>query len=165
MKNTIQTRATLQTIPVLAQDTLYVGVDIGKATHLAGFISTTLLTRHQRFESCPALSFENSREGCALPARSHQFLRAAGAGLRLARALPVTPIAHCCSTCKNSAAASTSSTSKDVRRDCSKRTNAMPLAWPTSFPITWKKGFKWPNLCRLCAASLLQAQLRLSCEA
>jgi transposase len=53
----------LQPIPMLLHETLYVGVDIGKKTHVAGFISTTLLSRHQRFESCPALSFDNSREG------------------------------------------------------------------------------------------------------
>jgi transposase len=53
----------LQVIPMLAHETLYVGIDIGKQTHVAGFLSTTLLARHQRFESCPALSFENSREG------------------------------------------------------------------------------------------------------
>lgn len=56
-------RSHLQVLPMLARETLYVGVDIGKKTHVAGFISPTLLTRHQRFESCPALSFENSREG------------------------------------------------------------------------------------------------------
>jgi hypothetical protein len=53
----------LQAIPMLRHETLYVGVDIGKKTHVAGFISTTLLSRHQRFEQCPALAFENSREG------------------------------------------------------------------------------------------------------
>ncbi|MBO0793565.1 MAG: IS110 family transposase [Ktedonobacteraceae bacterium] len=53
----------LQVLPMLARETLYIGVDIGKKTHVAGFISPTLLTRHQRFENCPALSFENSREG------------------------------------------------------------------------------------------------------
>jgi transposase len=42
---------------------MYVGIDIGKLSHVAGFVSSTLLTRHQRFEVCPALSFENSREG------------------------------------------------------------------------------------------------------
>lgn len=43
------------------------GVDSGKRAHVAGFLSTPLLTRHQRFEHCPALSFENSRKGfCAL---------------------------------------------------------------------------------------------------
>ena len=54
---------TLQPIPLLLHETLYVGVDIGKSKHCAGFISTTLLTRHKRFESCPALSFAQSREG------------------------------------------------------------------------------------------------------
>lgn len=34
---------------MLRHETLYVGVDIGKKTHVAGFISTTLLSRHQRF--------------------------------------------------------------------------------------------------------------------
>jgi hypothetical protein len=47
----------------LGQETVYVGVDIGKHGHVSGFLSTTLLTRHRRFEHCPALSFENSREG------------------------------------------------------------------------------------------------------
>ena len=56
-------QADLQVIPRLSRETLYVGVDIGKKTHVAGFVSTTLLSRHQRFEHCPALSFENSREG------------------------------------------------------------------------------------------------------
>src|SRR6266699_1267349 len=56
-------RASLQAVPMLAQETLYVGVDVGKKAHVAGFISSTLLTRHQRFEHCPALAFENSREG------------------------------------------------------------------------------------------------------
>jgi transposase len=49
--------------PLMALETLYVGVDIGKRAHVAGFLSVTLLTRHQRFEHCPALSFDNSREG------------------------------------------------------------------------------------------------------
>ncbi len=47
----------------LGQETLYVGVDIGKHGHVGGFLSTTLLARHRRFEHCPALSFENTREG------------------------------------------------------------------------------------------------------
>jgi len=50
-------------LPMLANETLYVGVDIGKRAHVAGFLSSTLLTRHQRFEHCPALAFDNSREG------------------------------------------------------------------------------------------------------
>jgi transposase len=48
---------------MLVNETLYVGVDIGKKAHVAGFISSTLLQRHQRFEHCPALAFDNSREG------------------------------------------------------------------------------------------------------
>ena len=48
---------------MLAHETLYVGVDVGKRAHVAGFLSSTLLTRHQRFEHCPALAFDNSREG------------------------------------------------------------------------------------------------------
>lgn len=55
--------AHLQVLPTLARETLYVGVDIGKKTHVAGFLSLTLLARYQRFEHCPALSFDNSREG------------------------------------------------------------------------------------------------------
>jgi hypothetical protein len=47
----------------VGQETLYVGVDIGKQGHVGGFLSTTLLARHRRFEHCPALSFANSREG------------------------------------------------------------------------------------------------------
>ena len=47
----------------LTHETLYVGIDIGKRAHVAGFLATTLLARHQRFEHCPAFSFENSREG------------------------------------------------------------------------------------------------------
>jgi transposase len=53
----------LKPIPMLLHETLYVGVDIAKSRHVAGFVSTTLLSRHKRFESCPALSFEQSREG------------------------------------------------------------------------------------------------------
>jgi transposase len=56
-------RPDLQALPMLPHETLYVGIDIGKRLHVAGFISPTLLARHQRFEACPALSFENSREG------------------------------------------------------------------------------------------------------
>ncbi len=36
---------------------------LGKRRTEPSFISSTLLTRHQRFEHCPALAFENSREG------------------------------------------------------------------------------------------------------
>src|SRR5579871_4373678 len=63
MARTSKVHPELQIIPMLARETLYVGIDIGKTLHVAGFLSTTLLTRHQRFEHCPALTFENSREG------------------------------------------------------------------------------------------------------
>src|SRR5215469_2732298 len=51
------------TSPSLGAEPLYVGVDIGKQRHYAGFLSTTLLACHQRFEHCPALAFDNSRLG------------------------------------------------------------------------------------------------------
>lgn len=56
-------RPPLQALPMLPHETLYVGIDIGKQSHVAGFVSSTLLARYQRFEACPALSFENTREG------------------------------------------------------------------------------------------------------
>src|SRR5579859_2863946 len=59
-------RAALQAIPQLLQEPVFIGIDVGKAKHVAGFVSTTLLQRHQRFEGCPALAFENSREGFRL---------------------------------------------------------------------------------------------------
>jgi|SRR5579875_2451925 transposase len=59
-------RADLKAVPQLLNECLYVGVDIGKGRHVAGFLSKTLLERHERFEACPALVFENSREGFRL---------------------------------------------------------------------------------------------------
>ena len=53
----------LVAVPQLADETLYVGVDVGKFRHVAGFLSRTLLKRHERFEGCPTLAFEQSREG------------------------------------------------------------------------------------------------------
>lgn len=63
MSRTTSSPASPGPVPLLAQETLYVGVDIGKRTHVAGFLSMTLLARHQRFDHCPALFFDNSREG------------------------------------------------------------------------------------------------------
>jgi len=63
MRGKGKARPDLQAMPMLLHETLYVGIDIGKLTHVAGFVSPTLLSRHQRFEACPALSFDNSREG------------------------------------------------------------------------------------------------------
>lgn len=59
-------RANLKAVPLLLNESLYVGIDIGKGRHLAGFLSKTLLERHERFEACPALAFENAREGFRL---------------------------------------------------------------------------------------------------
>ena len=56
-------RSHLSVLTPLPNESLYVGVDIGKHSHMAGFVSTTLLTRHERFEGCPVLAFEQSREG------------------------------------------------------------------------------------------------------
>jgi transposase len=49
--------------PMLTDEPLYIGVDIGKFKNVAGFLSRTLLERHQHFENCPAFIFEQSREG------------------------------------------------------------------------------------------------------
>lgn len=56
----------LKAVPMLLHECLYIGIDIGKGKHVAGFLSQTLLERHERFEACPALVFENSREGFRL---------------------------------------------------------------------------------------------------
>lgn len=58
-----QVHPELKAIPMLANESLYVGIDVGKFKHVAGFVSNTLLQRHERFEACPALTFEQSREG------------------------------------------------------------------------------------------------------
>jgi transposase len=48
---------------MLPHESVFIGVDIGKFKHVAGFVSKTLLERHQHFEHCPAFIFEQSREG------------------------------------------------------------------------------------------------------
>ena len=50
-------------VPLFPQETLSVGIDVGKFRHVAGFLSRTLLKRHERFEGCPTLVFDQSREG------------------------------------------------------------------------------------------------------
>ncbi len=47
-----------QEIPLLC-----VGIDIGKSSHVAGFLSQSLLKQHRRFGACPVLAFGNSRAG------------------------------------------------------------------------------------------------------
>lgn len=63
MANRTIPSAKLKVLPVIQTEALYVGIDIAKAKHVAGFLSRTLLERHERFEACPVLIFENSREG------------------------------------------------------------------------------------------------------
>jgi transposase len=53
----------LKELPMFSEEPIYIGVDIGKFKHVAGFVSTTFLARHQHFEHCPAFLFEQSREG------------------------------------------------------------------------------------------------------
>jgi transposase len=62
-KRTTAHRPDLQAIPQLLHEPIFIGIDVGKARHVAGFVSATLLERYQRFEACPALAFENAREG------------------------------------------------------------------------------------------------------
>lgn len=63
MAKQAEPRPALKAVPQFKHESLYVGIDVGKTKHLAGFISTTLLQRHERFEGCPVLTFEQSREG------------------------------------------------------------------------------------------------------
>jgi hypothetical protein len=55
----------LQAVPLFQHESLLLGSDVGKTRHVAGFVSKTLLERHQRFEACPALAFATSWEGFA----------------------------------------------------------------------------------------------------
>ena len=48
---------------MLPRESLYIGIDVGKFRHIAGFLSRTLLVRHKQFEGCPTFAFEQSREG------------------------------------------------------------------------------------------------------
>ena len=49
MARTAKHQAELTPIPLLRTESLYIGIDIGKDRHVAGFVSTTLLARHERF--------------------------------------------------------------------------------------------------------------------
>lgn len=42
---------------------LYVGIDIGKSSHVAALLSLSLLATHKRPDACPLLSFPQSRTG------------------------------------------------------------------------------------------------------
>lgn len=63
MAKRTRTSLDLNILPMFQRESIYIGVDIGKFKHVAGFISKTLLERHQHFEHCPAFLFEQSREG------------------------------------------------------------------------------------------------------
>lgn len=63
MPNNSKAHANLTPLPMLPQEALYIGVDVGKFRHIAGFLSRTLLVRHKQFEGCPTFAFEQSREG------------------------------------------------------------------------------------------------------
>jgi Transposase len=63
MSSVARKRDIPQIIPILAHESVYIGVDVGKHTHVAGFVSNTLIDRHKQFEACPVLKFEHSREG------------------------------------------------------------------------------------------------------
>src|SRR5258708_23297493 len=62
MANRRKVLSHLNALPMLLRESIYIGVDIGKFKHVAGFVSKTLLERHQHFEHCPAFVFEQSRE-------------------------------------------------------------------------------------------------------
>lgn len=63
MVSKTKTRPDLRAIPMFPNESLYVGIDVGKEKHIAGFVSNTLLARHERFEGCPVFTFAQSREG------------------------------------------------------------------------------------------------------
>ena len=63
MAKRTKARPDLAIFPMLLHESVFIGVDIGKFKHVAGFVSKTLLERHQHFEHCPAFLFEQSREG------------------------------------------------------------------------------------------------------
>src|SRR6266568_1494273 len=63
MANRTTSHSDLKALAMLPHESIYIGVDIGKFKHIAGFVSKTLLGRHQHFEHCPAFTFEQSREG------------------------------------------------------------------------------------------------------
>ena len=42
---------------------LFIGIDLGKASHVGAFLSQELLTRHKRYSACPTLPIPNTRAG------------------------------------------------------------------------------------------------------
>ncbi len=62
MTSTASKYPNLKIVSMHLNESLYIGVDIVKLQHVAGFVSYTLLKRYEHFEACPALKFEQSRE-------------------------------------------------------------------------------------------------------
>lgn len=59
---------TTQPLPAPARslpedEILYIGIDIGKKSHVAGFVSDSLLQRYERFTKCPIMPVPNGRLG------------------------------------------------------------------------------------------------------
>src|SRR6266699_3083431 len=156
-------RPDLVALPQLSHETLYVGVDVGKRAHVAGFLSSTLLTRHQRFEHCPALAFDNSREGFrALLDRIQTYvpltqvqalLEVTGhyhrALLQYLQELDIPVyVIH--------VQKRQEGLLKTDKRDAA-------LVWPTSYTTNWRKAFKSVILCKPSAGSSLPPRPQHSC--
>lgn len=47
--------------PVASPPTLYIGIDVGKTSHYAGFISDNLLRMHKSYDKCPTRYVPNNR--------------------------------------------------------------------------------------------------------
>ncbi len=77
-------RSDLTLVPEILHESLYIGIDVGKYQHVAGFVSTTLLERHERFEGCPVLAFEQSRQGFRSLASAYACLCASRTSIRAA---------------------------------------------------------------------------------
>lgn len=47
----------------LFREQVFIGIDVGKFSHIAAFTSASLLKRYGRFDACPTVKFEQSRHG------------------------------------------------------------------------------------------------------
>ena len=104
-------------LPILAHESLYVGVNVGKRGHVAGFVSNTLLARHKQFEACPNMRFENSREGFRqLIDRIQFYVPLEQSYVLMRKQDTITKPSN--SICKNSMSQSTSCMFKSVPREC-----------------------------------------------
>ncbi len=155
MSRTTSSLASPGPFPLLAQEMLYVGVDIGKRAHVAGFLSVTLLSRHQRFEHCPALSFDNSREGFRSVLDSIQtFVPLTQAQVLLARHRALASGFDAVSQ-RSLLSQCTSSMFRSGAKDSSNQINVMRLVWLTCSTINWRRASRWTILSRLFVGLLL----------